>query len=87
MTARICISSPPDREKLVAEVFFDDEQFAEVNQEGPKFEVEIYPLQNGQAWTAPFDFVVATLADAQARLSTAISSLPPPYSPSSIPRG
>lgn len=31
---RICISSPPDREKLVAEIFFGDTQWAELNQEG-----------------------------------------------------
>jgi hypothetical protein len=28
---RICISSPPDREKLVAEIFVGDEQVAELN--------------------------------------------------------
>ena len=30
---RICLSSPPDREKLVAEIFVGDVQWAEINQE------------------------------------------------------
>jgi hypothetical protein len=40
---RICISSPPDREKLVAEIFFGDEQWAELNQESGTLELEFYP--------------------------------------------
>jgi hypothetical protein len=30
---RVSISSPPDREKLVAEVLYENEQWAEINQE------------------------------------------------------
>ncbi len=87
MKARICISSPPDREELVAEVFFDDEQFAEVNQERTEFEVEIYPRQNGQPWAVPLDFLAATLADARARLCNATSPPPTPDSERQAPRG
>lgn len=37
------ITSPPDREKLVVELWFQDELIAEVNQEKEMLEVEIYP--------------------------------------------
>ena len=73
MKTRICISSPPDREHLVAEIFFDDEQFAEVNIEGAAFEIEIYPRQNCLPWMVPFDCVAEALADAKSRLRTATS--------------
>ena len=48
--ARICISSPPDREKLVAEIFFSDQQWGEVNQEGSELELGVYPRQDGSPW-------------------------------------
>jgi hypothetical protein len=47
---RITIASPPDREKLVAEVFFDDEQVAEINQEADELQVEIYPRPSATPW-------------------------------------
>jgi hypothetical protein len=40
---RICLSSPPNRSKLVAEIFFGNVQWAEINQEKNALEVEFYP--------------------------------------------
>ena len=48
---RICISSPPDRERLVAEIFFGDEQWAELNQEGTELLFEFYSRQSGEPWS------------------------------------
>ena len=51
---RICISSPPDREKLVAEIFFGNIQWAELNQEGEILQMEFYSRPDGQPWQISF---------------------------------
>ena len=38
----ILITSPPDREKLVAEIWSDENLVAEINQESDNLEIEIY---------------------------------------------
>jgi len=65
---RLCISSPPDREKLVAEIFFGDEQWAELNQEGPALALEVYPRRDGRPWQLTLEIVLAALSDAKVRL-------------------
>ena len=65
----VSISSPPDRERLVADIFIGNEQRAELNQEQEDFELEIYPRQNGQPCSFRFQDVVDALNKARARLS------------------
>lgn len=65
---RICISSPPDRERLVAEIFFGDEQWAELNQETDNLKVEFYPKRNGQFWLLSLDAVLESLDQAKRQL-------------------
>lgn len=65
---RLCISSPPDRERLVAEIFFGDQQWAELHQEGPELVLEIYPRRDGKPWQLSFEVVTSALADARKRL-------------------
>lgn len=65
---RICISSPPDRQRLVAEIFFGSEQLAELNSESDILRLEIYPRQNGQPWQLMFQDVVDSLKQAKNRL-------------------
>jgi len=49
---RILIASPPDRERLVAELYLEDEQVAEISQEViGKFLVEIFPKLSGRPWS------------------------------------
>ena len=43
MTIRIQIASLRDRANLVAELWIDDVQIAEVSREQSRFDVEIYP--------------------------------------------
>lgn len=38
----VLITSPPDREKLVAEIWYDKILVAEINQETEKLEIELY---------------------------------------------
>jgi hypothetical protein len=43
----IQIASVPDREKLVAEIWFDNVLLVEINQENENLEVQLYPF-NGK---------------------------------------
>ena len=65
---RICISSPPDREKLVVEFFSDDEQWAELNQEGGTLNLELYPKRDGEYWSLDFVEAVEMLNEGKRRL-------------------
>lgn len=66
---RICISSPPDREILVAEIFFGDEQWAEVNQKGTELLAEFYARQSGEPWSLTFEEAIGALESARKRLT------------------
>jgi hypothetical protein len=69
----VYISSPPDREKLVAEILFGDreyqEQWAELNQEDGTLRIEFYPKLDGQFWEFSFDEVMEALNGAKKRLA------------------
>jgi hypothetical protein len=66
---RINIASPPDRERLVAEVFVGDAQWVEVLcEDGEHMEVEYYAKPDGSAWRLPFETSQAALSDAVTRL-------------------
>lgn len=65
---RICISSPPDREHLVAEIFFGDEQWAELSQEQGVLSLEFYPRRGKEFWQLPLDEVMLALDEAKTRL-------------------
>jgi hypothetical protein len=65
---RITISSPPDRRNLVAEIFFDNEQWAELSKEGENLQLDIYPKQDGQPWSLSFQKVFEVLIEAKERL-------------------
>jgi hypothetical protein len=66
---RICISSPPDREKLVAEIFFKDEQWAELSQETEKLILELYPNKDKRPWAFEFEEAMEALKSAAAKLT------------------
>jgi hypothetical protein len=55
----ISISSPPHREKLVADIFFgteqSNEQWAELSQDEGTLRIEFYPRRNRQFWEFSFD--------------------------------
>jgi hypothetical protein len=65
---RVCISSPPDREHLVAEIFLGDDQWAEINQENGCLEVEIYPKPNGQPWSLGLEDMLSITETAKEKL-------------------
>ena len=65
---KINISSPPDREFLVAEIFVGNEQIAEINQESKKLEVEIYPRKSGDFWRINYEDLIKILQEAKRKL-------------------
>ena len=64
----ISIASPPDRERLVAMIDYNQEQWAELNQEKGQFLLEIYPQKNSQPWVFGFDETLKMLIEAKRRL-------------------
>jgi len=60
-SCRICISSQPDREKLVAEILFGDVQWAEIDQEADILQAEFYPRPDGQPWRMSFADAITAL--------------------------
>jgi hypothetical protein len=66
---KVDICSPPDRAKLVAQVSYDHEQWAEVHQEADGLTLELYPRQNGKPWEFSFDEALTALRHAQERLT------------------
>jgi hypothetical protein len=67
---RVDIASPPDRERLVAEVFFGHEQIAEVNQEAGKLQVEIYARPSSEPWVLDYQDFLQALTLATQRLTS-----------------
>jgi len=65
---RICLSSPPDRDKLVAEIFFGRHQWGELNQEGPELVVEIYPRSDRKPWSVSYEQIIYALEKAKKEL-------------------
>jgi hypothetical protein len=47
------VASPPDRNKLVVELWWGNEQWAEINQESGSLEIELYPRKTGEPWRFP----------------------------------
>jgi hypothetical protein len=66
---KIDIASPPDREKLVADIFFGTEQWAELNQEDGVLKLEVYPRRDGRFWELSLAEVVEALNEAKKGLT------------------
>ena len=70
MNTEILITSPPDRERVVAEIWYGDSQLAELNEEAGQPMLEIYPNPTGEAWILDFNELVSLLERARAALRT-----------------
>ena len=68
MKTEILITSPPDRERTVAEIWGDDDQLAEINDESGYVRVEIYPRLDGKPWLLPYDDLLQLLEQAKISL-------------------
>lgn len=65
---RIQIASVPDREKLIAEIYFHRYQLAEINQEGAALQIEIYSHPSGKEWRLDFTEMMTMLEEARREL-------------------
>ena len=65
---RITISSPPDREQLVAEIFFGNVQWAEISQEQERLDIEFYSRPDDQPWRIEFLSAINALNEAKLKL-------------------
>lgn len=64
----IIIASPPDREKLVAEIWRSSKMIAEINQENEKLELEIY-LEKEESLKLDYKVFLEVLKDACEKLT------------------
>lgn len=64
----IALTSPPDREYLVAELSRDDQQIAEINVESGQLSIELYARADGSPWSLPLLDLQAAIASAAALL-------------------
>lgn len=62
------IASVPDRERLVAEVFFGNTMIAELNTETGELLIELYPRPDGEPWKMDAERFLAAVVRAKERL-------------------
>jgi hypothetical protein len=66
---RITLASPPDRERLVADIFVDSTQIAELNREHESgLKLELYARPDGQPWSVDLQAFLTAVHDASAAL-------------------
>ena len=65
---RITIASLPDRENLVAEIFYDDTQWVEISQETPQMFIQFYSHPTKDYWEFPVEEALEILEKAKKRL-------------------
>lgn len=66
---KVLITSPPDREAVVAEIYFDAAQFAELRMEDRALACEIYPAPDRGAWNISLQDLEQALTIAKAKLA------------------
>jgi hypothetical protein len=68
MPLRISLSSPSDRQYLVADIFSDNVQVAEINNELGSLRIEIYAHPEGIPWEFSLDDFSSALNQAKITL-------------------
>jgi hypothetical protein len=68
MSISILITSPPDREKVVAELWIEDVQIAEVSNEADELRVEFYSPPPPNQLSLSFDELMTALDKAKRNL-------------------
>jgi tetratricopeptide (TPR) repeat protein len=64
----VIIVGTQNRDKLVAELWCENEQWAEISQEQGELKLEIYPKSNGHAWNLKYEEAVKVIQEAKAKL-------------------
>ncbi len=64
----VIIASLPDRERVVAEICYDNELWIELSQETDELIVQCYPSQKNAYWEFPLNEALEVLEQAKLRL-------------------
>ena len=64
----ITVASLPDRENLVAEIYFQTFQFAEISQEAKEFIIQFYPHPEKAFWEFDLSEIQEVIEKAKKRL-------------------
>jgi len=67
-TFQIEITSVPDREELVAEIWVNHEQLAELRRDAGQIRVQLYARSDGRPWDVSYSSLLGALSKAQNRL-------------------
>ncbi|MFL5329105.1 MAG: hypothetical protein ACJ8C4_09320 [Gemmataceae bacterium] len=70
MSFKVSIASPPDRDRLVAMIDFENEQWAEINQESDTLVLEVYSRRDGTPWVFPLEEAITAIQQAKVRLTS-----------------
>ncbi len=70
----VTLSSVPDREDVVAEIWYEDEMLAELREEGESLVIEVYGRPGGVPWNLNYSELMAGLRRAKERLQTSNES-------------
>lgn len=68
MKSQIVIASMPDKEKLVAELYWDDVMWAELSNETGVLKVRTWGKESGEPWEIPLQDVLGALSEAKKKL-------------------
>ncbi len=64
----VIIVGAQNRDKLVAELWCESEQWATISQEQGELKLEIYPKSNGHAWNLKYEEAVKVIQEAKTKL-------------------
>lgn len=67
-TLRVKVASVPDRQSLVAEIWYGHRQVAEINEETHEPLIELYPNPDGGPWRIPLGLFLSAMREAAQRL-------------------
>ena len=65
---RVTIASLPDRENLVAEIFYEGVQWVEISHEENEMLIHFYPYPNKKVWEFPLDEALKILENAKQKM-------------------
>lgn len=68
----VILTSPPDREHLVTELWINNIIFCEVSQDQGKPMIEIYPRPDKETWCIEANLLLASLSKAVGRLAACV---------------
>jgi hypothetical protein len=67
-SVEILVASWPNKEKLVGEIWCDNEQWALLMQEGEELTLEFPPRPSGRSWTFRYDDALSLLKQLRSKL-------------------